>query len=275
MTLKPASSLSTSPSGVIALISHEGIVPGPYLDSVGVWTYGVGHTAAAGAPIPSSMPRGMPSDLDAEIRRVFSVFEKDLASYEADVRKAVKVPVYQHEFDALVSFHYNTGRVATASITAALNRGDRAEAARCFMNFLKPPDIRDRRESERDLFRDGKYPSQRLTVWGVSASGRIVWKPVRTIAPEEALRLMRFDSTEAPATSPAKQSAALMPVLREGANAGNVAAVKELQAILGLKADGIFGKATKAAVIAFQRKKGLTADGIVGQKTWTALKLKL
>ena len=35
---------------------HEGIVPAPYRDSTGLWTYGIGHTAAAGAPGPSTRP---------------------------------------------------------------------------------------------------------------------------------------------------------------------------------------------------------------------------
>lgn len=53
--------------------------------------------------------------------------------------------------------------------------------------------------------------------------------------------------------------------------------VKELQRILTKEgfqcgaADGIFGKATKKAVIEYQNSKGLVADGIVGEKTWKAL----
>ena len=42
-------------------------------------------------------------------------------------------------------------------------------------------------------------------------------------------------------------------------------------ALGGLTADGIFGKKTKAAVVAFQSSKGLGADGICGPKTWAAL----
>ena len=48
-------------------------------------------------------------------------------------------------------------------------------------------------------------------------------------------------------------------------------AVKTLQGLLGISADGDFGPKTKAAVIAWQRKKGLVADGIVGRASWTAL----
>lgn len=48
--------------------------------------------------------------------------------------------------------------------------------------------------------------------------------------------------------------------------------VRNLQKALGLTVDGIFGKGTQAAVIAFQKAKGLAADGAVGAKTWEALK---
>lgn len=53
--------------------------------------------------------------------------------------------------------------------------------------------------------------------------------------------------------------------------------VKELQRLLteaGFPcgaADGIFGAATRKAVIEYQNSKGLVADGIVGEKTWKAL----
>jgi peptidoglycan hydrolase-like protein with peptidoglycan-binding domain len=47
--------------------------------------------------------------------------------------------------------------------------------------------------------------------------------------------------------------------------------VKQVQAKLGLDADGTFGPKTEAAVRAFQRDHGSVADGIVGPKTWLAL----
>ena len=144
--------------GLLALVRHEGIVPGPYLDVKQVWTFGIGHTGTAGSPGPAAMPRGMPADLDAGIREAFRVFRFDLSRYEADVLRAVTVPLAPHEFDALVSFHYNTGGIARAALTRHLNAGDRAAAAQAFMGWLKPPAIRSRREPERDLFRHGRYP---------------------------------------------------------------------------------------------------------------------
>ena len=49
------------------------------------------------------------------------------------------------------------------------------------------------------------------------------------------------------------------------------ATVKKMQRLLGIKADGLFGKGTARAVKRFQRSRGRTADGIVGPATWAAL----
>ena len=159
--------------GLLALVRHEGLVPGPYLDVKNVWTFGIGHTAAAGPPDPARMPRGMPADLDAGIREAFRLFRADIVAYEAEVLRAVKAPLEPHEFDALVCFHYNTGGIARASLTRHLNAGNRAAAAQGFMGWLRPAAIRSRREAERDLFRDGRYPTGTIPVWAVDRNGRV------------------------------------------------------------------------------------------------------
>lgn len=47
--------------------------------------------------------------------------------------------------------------------------------------------------------------------------------------------------------------------------------VQQLQRLLGLAADGLFGPATQAALLAYQRTHGLTADGVAGPATWAEL----
>ena len=61
--------------------------------------------------------------------------------------------------------------------------------------------------------------------------------------------------------------------LRKGSKGAEVRALQELLNALayGLDADGIFGKATEAAVRDFQKINGLSVDGIVGAQTWAAL----
>ncbi len=57
-------------------------------------------------------------------------------------------------------------------------------------------------------------------------------------------------------------------VLRFGSKGDKV---KELQTLLGIKADGVFGPITKRIVIVFQLSQKLVGDGVVGDKTWAKL----
>ena len=174
--------MNISPRGAFAIACHEGIVPGPYLDSVGVWTWGIGHTKAAGAPDPAAMARGMPADLPGIIASAIAIFRHDLPRYAAAVAAAVKVEVSQTEFDALVSFHYNTGAIGKASLVAALNRGDHLSAATGFLNWIKPPEVIGRRKKEQALFRKGIYTTGPVNVWQVSKAGHVIFKPIRTLS---------------------------------------------------------------------------------------------
>ncbi len=178
--------------GLLALARHEGIVPGPYLDSTSTWTFGIGHTAAAGSPDPAEMPRGMPADLDAGIREAFRVFRADLARYETEVLRAVTVPLEPQEFGALVSFHYNTGGITRAALTRHINAGNRARAADGFLNWRRPASIIPRRAAERTLFCKGRYPVGPIPVWGVDTNGRVDFsRPIRRLSEEVALTLLR------------------------------------------------------------------------------------
>ena len=166
--------MKISITGLLELAEHEGIVPGPYLDSRGIWTWGIGHTAHAGDPDPETMPRGMPDNIDAAIIGALRQFDRDLDNYERRVSAAIKVPLAQHQFDALVSFDFNTGGIFIARLTQRINAGD-PDAADSFMGWLKPPEIRNRREDEMRLFKTGDYAANgdRIRIWRVDDKGRL------------------------------------------------------------------------------------------------------
>ncbi|ODN69585.1 lysozyme [Methylobrevis pamukkalensis] len=170
--------MKVSDRGLAEIAGHEGIVLSPYLDSVGVWTWGVGHTAGAGAPDPATMARGVETSVQAVMRQ----FRADIGRFEARVNEAIKAPLQQHEFDALVSFDFNTGGIFKAKLTSQLNAGDRVGAAASFMGWLKPPEIKGRRTAERDLFRSGLYANKgTASVYPADAQGRVLWSKGRRV----------------------------------------------------------------------------------------------
>ena len=102
----PVETAEVSPAGAFAMLIHEAVVPGPYYDSVGVLTCYVGHTAAAGHPLPASLPMAMPTtpeELEAAVRVALRVFDADMEVYAEQVRRALRgMLVTQEQFDAAV-----------------------------------------------------------------------------------------------------------------------------------------------------------------------------
>ena len=69
-------------------------------------------------------------------------------------------------------------------------------------------------------------------------------------------------------------AAAAQPTVYSGSRGESVRTLQERLNAKGFNAgsvDGIFGKNTRAAVLAFQKANGLAADGIVGKLTWAKL----
>ena len=139
---------SMSAIGLAVLISREARKLTAYRDTKGIWTIGIGHTAAAGAPIPYSGLKITAAEADA-------IFARDLTQYEDAVRAAIKVPLADHQFDALDSACYNigTGAFAGATFVKRINAGESPARIRAaILMWRKPAEIISRRTGEADQF---------------------------------------------------------------------------------------------------------------------------
>lgn len=87
--------------------------------------------------------------------------ETDIARHAADVELALAgVPTSQGQFDALVSFHYNTGAIQRATLTRLHREGNYAAAAAEFARWNKAggrvlQGLVRRRAAEAELYRTG------------------------------------------------------------------------------------------------------------------------
>jgi lysozyme len=65
------------------------------------------------------------------------LFERDIAKFSKEVEKAIgSAPTTQNQFDALVSFHYNTGKIGTATLTKEHIARNYAAAAAEFNKWI-------------------------------------------------------------------------------------------------------------------------------------------
>lgn len=86
---------------------------------------------------------------------------EDLAAHAAEVAAAIgEAPTTQAQFDALVSFHYNTGAIARATLTQRHIAGDHAGAAREFARWNRAggrvlKGLVRRRAAEAELYLSG------------------------------------------------------------------------------------------------------------------------
>jgi GH24 family phage-related lysozyme (muramidase) len=138
-----------SAAGRAELIRREGFRTTAYRDSVGVWTIGVGHTAAAGPPVVKAGMKISKQEVDV-------ILSRDLEKFEKTVNTVVEKPISQGQFDALCSLCFNIGPGAFARSTTVrrLNAGNFKGAADAFMMWVKPPALRRRRLGERQQFLD-------------------------------------------------------------------------------------------------------------------------
>lgn len=144
--------MKTSEKGLQFIRREEGERLTAYADIIGVWTIGVGHTGTVdGKPVAKGMV------ITAEKSR--SLLSADLIKFESVIARLVKVPLKQHEFDALVSLVFNIGETnfARSTLLKKLNANDFKGAAEQFLVWKNAggrpvQGLLNRRKREKDMF---------------------------------------------------------------------------------------------------------------------------
>ena len=229
--------MDISEPGIAMLEAEEGVVLRAYRCPAGVWTIGAGLTAASGVVTPRA---GMVITPDEASALLAKALEKN---YEPAVDRAMWPgrPV-QHEFDAGVMFHFNTGAIGRASWVKAWITDNADAARRGLMAWNKGggkvlPGLVKRREREADLLLKGVYTPVKARRAAVTAHG-----PARIALPLSA----------------AEFSAARAALAGLGYAVGT---------------DPI--RITAQAVRSFQRDHDLTVDGILGRATLSTLQRRI
>jgi lysozyme len=234
--------MQTSAQGIVALELEEGVVLKAYRDAVGVWTIGAGLTASSGVVRPKSgmvITRADATNLtQLALRKKYEPAVE--AAMSGTVGSAVRRP-QQCEFDAGVSFHWNTGAISRASwVRLWKAKAGAAKIRAALLAWNKGggkvlPGLTARRDREAAMLLAGRYrgaaaasaPSQVFASWG----------------------LMLTDAEKASA----------------------IAGFKALGYATGDTVDAVL----KTAAIAFQKDYDLTPDGIIGRATLSTLQRQL
>lgn len=136
--------LSLSAAALVGIAMHEGYRPAAYDDGVGVQTIGFGTTAGV-----------KPGDKITVERALVRLLE-DAEKHQRELRACIgDVPMYQHEWDAYVSWSYNvgTGAACKSSLVRKLKAGYYAGACTELLRWDRAggrvlPGLTKRRQAE-------------------------------------------------------------------------------------------------------------------------------
>lgn len=228
--------MQTSARGLEVLEHEEGVVLRAYRCPAGVWTIGAGLTASSGVVKPKAgMQITRDEARDLLIKALRQNYEPAVETAMSRVSGSKVTRPKQHEFDAGVSFHFNTGAIKRASWV----RLWLADNARMLVtNQLLAwsigggkvlPGLKARRIREADMLLFGKYPHAPRVMGGQSAS--------------LALRI----------------------------EADEFGRIRAALRALGYAPGNDTTQILRAAIIKFQSDHGLTTDGIIGRATLSTL----
>jgi lysozyme len=135
------------------LVKHfEGVYLKAYKCPAGVWTIGYGHTGLKHQDGTVKQGRTI-TQAEAD-----ALLAHDMGKFEDRVNRLVTVPLSQNEFDALVSFDFNTGALAKSTLLRRLNAGAYDEVPDQLMRWTRASGkvlagLVRRRKAEADLWR--------------------------------------------------------------------------------------------------------------------------
>lgn len=143
---------------------HEGVKATAYRCPARLWTIGVGHVidpTHARVPFADRLSLELPAGWNRTLSQdeIDDILRKDLARFEAGVKRLCPGELTQGQFDALVSFAFNVGLGSLQKSTLRMkhNRGDFEGAADEFLKWCKAGGrvlrgLLNRRKDERELY---------------------------------------------------------------------------------------------------------------------------
>ena len=141
--------MQISKAGLDLIKRFEGCVLTAYLDVIGMHTIGYGHTG--GVKIGDKITQEQADKL----------LENDVLVRVNAVNNALRRPVTQGQFDALVSFTYNVGvgNFQRSTLLKMINRGEAADASPQFLLWNKAggkvfAGLTRRREAEKAMYEE-------------------------------------------------------------------------------------------------------------------------
>jgi lysozyme len=145
--------LKISPAGLDLVKHFESFFAAAYWDKTGkCWTIGYGHTGLQHKDGTAYKGRRV-TEMEAR-----ELLDYDMDQFEARVKAFVKVRLTQEQFDALVSFDFNTGSLHKSTMLRKLNAGDYAGASNEFPKWNRSGGqvlrgLTRRRKAEQAMFR--------------------------------------------------------------------------------------------------------------------------
>lgn len=167
------------------IASHEAVIRQAYKDSVGKWTWSVGLTSATGHVVERYI--GKPQSLEHCLR----VYVWALDNYADEVRRVFKgFALTKAQFAAALSFHWNTGKIGSASWVEKFKAGQMKAAEKAFMLYRNPPEVVGRRKAEADLLFRGVWSNKgSMTEYTkLTPKGTPMWSSAKRINVEKELR---------------------------------------------------------------------------------------